>query len=81
MSNFLWGGTSVSKGLHLAKWEMLTWPYAVGGWNIKDLKGFNDALRTQNLWIALIRSGLWSHVLKEKYMRNHSLIDWLRQGA
>ena len=62
MSNFLWGGTYVSKGLHLAKWEMLTWPYAMGGWNIKDLKGFNDALRTKNPWITLTGSGLWSHI-------------------
>ena len=80
MANFLWGGCAFKKGLHLARWDLLTRPYEMGGWNIKDLNGFNDALRVKILWSTVTGSGIWNRVLKVKYLKTISLTDWLRRG-
>lgn len=81
MFNFLWGGSSKIKGIHLENWKLLFHPLANGGWNIKDLNFFSEALRLKNLWNVLMGSGLWSYVIKSKYLKHLSVANLLRLGV
>ena len=69
MCNFLSGGKEAKKGSHLVKWDMITRPYAFGGWNVKNLQWFNIALSMKSLWMALSGNGIWNKVLWDKYLR------------
>ena len=81
MFNFLWAGSFEKKSIHLENWKLLSHPFANSGWNIEDLKFFNEVLMLKNLWNVLMGNGLWSCVIKEKYLNHLSVTDWLRLGV
>ena len=61
------------------RWEHLSWPNDLGGWGIKNLHWFSIALRAKNFWMVLQNSGLWHQVLISKYLKNQSVVAWLRK--
>jgi len=68
MFHFLSTGAKTSEGIHLANWKSLAMPFRYGGWNIKHLHYFNKALNAKSLWRALLDNGLWSKIIRGKYL-------------
>ena len=75
---FLWGSVGNKHRYHLANWKLLSWPKKYGGWGIKNLPWFSLALRQKKIWMALQHDGLWKQVITHKYLKNVSMVDWLR---
>ena len=64
---------------HLVCWEDLARPVEKGGWGLKNMHLFSLAPRAKSLWMVFSSSSLWSQVIKEKYVRKISLIQWVRR--
>ena len=75
---FLWGSSDKNHRYHLVNWQCLSWPKEYGGWGIKNLLWFSIALRLKNFWMVLLNNGLWHRVLISKYMKNLSVVAWLK---
>ena len=56
--NFLWGSTDLIFRYHLSNWQDLSIPKAAGGWGIKNLFFFSQALRLNVFWKAMHSNGL-----------------------
>jgi hypothetical protein len=56
---FLWLGSREKKGTALAKWHSLTLPKEMGGWGLKHIHSFGEALPTKCVWILIRGKGLW----------------------
>jgi hypothetical protein len=75
---FLWSDHSESQHYHLCSWETLSRPKKNGGWGLRNLYLFNNALITNSLWRFLNHDSLWHQVIKGKYLKNATLTNWLR---
>ena len=75
---FLWGSSGNNHRFHLASWLDLSWPKKYEGWGIKNLHWFNIALCLKNLWRVLFSDSLWHRVLTAKYLKQGSMVSWLR---
>jgi len=58
---------------------MLSRPKILWGWGLKNIFWFRKALAAKKLWGVLINDGLWSLVIKGKYLKNKLLIDWIHR--
>ena len=79
MFAFLWGSTSNNRKYHLINWQSLSWPTENEGWGIKKLHWFSTALHLKNQWMVLMNNGLWNRVLTSKYLKDLSVVAWLRR--
>lgn len=52
-----------------------------GGWGFNDMKVFNLALLLKNIWQVVCGDGLWSQIIKAKYLYNMNLIGWICVGT
>jgi hypothetical protein len=77
---FLWSGSKDHHKLHLCNWELLAKPKLKGGWGIRHIFKFNQALAANSLWRALTSNGIWSDIIKDKYLPYTSIATWLRSG-
>lgn len=59
-------------------WDSLAKPKEYGGWGLKNIFYFGNALTTKSLWRSPFSKGQWSEVIKAKYMKNEDLVDWIR---
>ena len=75
---FLSGGTPNKLKLNLVDWKSLSRPFSLGGWNIKNLDWFSTAPRLKSIWLILIGEGIWSHIVKFKYLRDWTIDAWIR---
>ena len=75
--NFLWLGCAERGKYHLVNWERLSEIKCLGGWDIKNIQWFNTALSMQSMWRGLFGKGLWSEVLRGKYIKR-STLGWIR---
>jgi hypothetical protein len=75
---FLWTGSKKHKGYHLSRWEVLSKPKMMGGWGLKNLPLFYKALSANTLWRILTKPGLWSRVIKAKYLHQLPVHIWIR---
>lgn len=78
MFHFLWAGNISQHKWHLAAWDLLAKPKCLGGWGIKDLSLFNSALCAKSLWWVLFDPGLWSGIVKAKYLHRLPSVYWIR---
>ena len=74
---FIWFGDNVQSKYHLVRWENIAGPVEKGGWGLKNMHLFSMALRAKSLWLVFFGGSLWSLVLKEKYFRKISTIQWV----
>jgi hypothetical protein len=81
MFQFLWTGHSEAQQYHLCRWEILSRPKNLGGWGFCNLPLFNLALNASTLWRVLTQPSIWQKVIKEKYLHNATLINWIRQSS
>jgi hypothetical protein len=78
MFKFLWSGVVGRKHFHLCSWDLLTKPKHLGGQGIQNIFIFNRALSTKSLWRVLTKVGVWSKVIKDKYIPHYYIVIWLR---
>jgi hypothetical protein len=76
--SFLWSGNKKSRSFHLCKWEDLSKPKTLGGWGLKHLPMFQLALSTNTFWRLLTTPGLWSSVIRAKYLHQLPVHLWFR---
>jgi hypothetical protein len=81
MFKFLWNGSKDSQKIHLCRWELLSRPKKLGGWGIRNLVLFNTTLNANTLWRVLTQQGIWHKLLRDKYMKNITVIDWVRMAS
>lgn len=76
---FLWSGPCVSGGIPLVKWSHVALPKELGGWGLKNIYTFAQALADKSLWRFIQNNSLWGRVLKSKYLPRQSIVEWIRQ--
>jgi hypothetical protein len=81
MFQFLWKGQSDSHRFHLCSWEVLSRPKKNGGWGLRNLSHFNLALNAITLWRVLTQPSIWQQIIRDKYLKNVSLINWIRRPS
>jgi hypothetical protein len=81
MFHFLWSSHSDTQHLHLCRWEVLSRPKNLKGWGFRNLNIFNLVLNASTLWRVLNQTSLWQKVVNNKYLKNTTLINWLRQPS
>lgn len=63
---------------HLSKWKTLAKPQICGGWGLKSICDFGEAVPAKSLWRGQFLLGMWHAVLKVKYLKKKSFDDWIR---
>ena len=78
---FLWTGSKKHQGYHLSRWEVLSRPKTLGGWGLKNLPLFHKVLSASTFWRILTKTGMWSTVIKSKYLHQLPVHIWLRVAS
>ena len=78
-ANFLWRGERSPIGFHLSSWNFIAKPKAMGGWGLRDVELFNKYLAAKYLWRVLFHQGVWSRLMRKKYMKGVKVTKWLRK--
>jgi len=81
ITSFIWSGCNSDHKIHLANWNLLTRPKVLGGWGLCNLELFSIALRMKSLWRGLLSQNIWSIILKDKYLKGYTVVDWLRRES
>jgi hypothetical protein len=55
-------------------------PKENGGWGIRNLNWFSLSLAAKSCWRGLFGEGLWTSVLKKKYLKGIDLTSWIRKN-
>jgi hypothetical protein len=71
--SFLWSGKKEKEVIHLSNWKKIAKPKKAGGWGIKNIFMFGQALVEIFLWIFLMMSGLWHEVIMKKYLKRKNV--------
>ncbi|KAK6139968.1 hypothetical protein DH2020_026281 [Rehmannia glutinosa] len=75
-AHFLWGSTSEKHTIHWKSWDKLCASKARGGLGFRDLKAFNLALLSKQVWrILTAPSSLLARILKAKYFPSCNIFD------
>lgn len=82
ISNFWWSNKQNSRGLHWIAWDKICIPFDKGGLGFRDLKLFNLALLTKQMWRLIhFPSSLLARILKGRYYRNSSPLEVEKSNA
>lgn len=81
MFQFLWAGNSTIYKFHLSAWQHISLPKSIGGWGLKHLAWFVDALGAKTLWRALFGDTLWSDIIRRTYLKSTLPYIWIRYNA
>jgi ribonuclease HI len=73
-------GKKEKEGIHLTNWKNIAKPEKDGGWGIKNIFIFGQALAEKILWRCLMLPGLWHEVILQKYLKRKTVESWFRQG-
>ncbi|KAJ9709030.1 hypothetical protein PVL29_000829 [Vitis rotundifolia] len=78
--DFLWGGGSLEKKIHLINWEVVCTQKAKGGLGIRKIETLNKALLGKWIWrFASDRDILWKKVIGTKYGKEG--FGWRTKGT
>jgi len=77
--SFLWIGKREKEGIPLVKWKKMAKPKVQGGWDLKNIFLFGQALATKSLWRLFKIEGLWGRVMIEKYIALETIEDLIRR--
>jgi len=81
MRCFLWVGTQLHERNHMVRCSTLPKLVGEGGWNFIDTSAFNKSLIIKNMLREVSGNGVWSHIIKEKYMFNQNFSSWISSSA
>lgn len=81
MSYFLCAGTQLQEKVHMVRWSTLVRPMEKGGWGFIDTSTFKKDLTLKNMWREVSENGVWSHIIKEKYMFGQNFSSRISNGA
>jgi hypothetical protein len=73
--------TKILIKIHLCRWDLLSRPKKNGGWGLRNLVLFNTTLNVNTLWRVLTQQGIWHKVLRDKYLKNSTVINWYRLAS
>ena len=76
---FLWKGSNQGNLFAWVKWDTIAKPKKWGGWGIKRLDLFANALATKMGWQLLTSNSLWQKVVVEKYIAPESIFSYIRR--
>jgi hypothetical protein len=74
--HFLWSSSHQSSRIALVKWNKVASPKEFGGWGLKNIYIFAQALVIRSLWTIMNYDLLWSRVMKSKYLPQTSMEEW-----
>lgn len=80
LASFLWSSTGDHKKIHLVHQVTLIKVVDSGKWGILDTLSFNRALICKSLWRGLTGRGIWSLIIRGKYMAYKDIEDWIKYG-
>ena len=63
---FLWSGKREGQVTPWVSWKMIVVPKGLGGWGLKNIFLFAQALAAKGGWRLIKTSSLWNHVIKQK---------------
>ena len=76
--HFMWSGKKEVVVTPWVRWERISRPKAMGGWGIKNIFLFSEALAAKGGWRLIHADNLWTRVITAKYIAPDSIIDWIR---
>ena len=69
--DFLWGGNSHSRKIHLVNWKIVSQGKSKGGLSIRNLDMLNRALPSNWVWRYMMEEdSIWKHCISFKYGTN-----------
>eukprot|EP00253_Pinus_taeda_P012843 PITA_12843 len=77
-NRYLWNGNQDKRLFAWISWQKITLPKKWGGWGLKDLPAFAQALSAKMGWTLMTSQNLWAHVSYHKYIWPQRLLDWIR---
>jgi len=77
-NRYLWNGNQDKRLFAWINWQKITLPKKWGGWGLKDLPAFAQALSAKMGWTLMTSQNLWAHVSYHKYIWPQRLLDWIR---
>eukprot|EP00253_Pinus_taeda_P016909 PITA_16909 len=78
---FLWNGSKEGRPFSWVKWTRIATPKKWGGWGIKLLPAFDQALAAKQSWLLLKQNSLWAEVILHKYIWPLTIMDWIRNPS
>jgi len=78
-NRFLWNGNKKGKIFAWTRWSLVSMPKRWGGWGIKSLSDFAQALTAKQGWSLTKMDNLWVEVIHHKYIWPSSITEWLRR--
>ena len=76
--HFLWSGKKEAAVTTWVRWERIARPKALGGWGLKNIFLFSEALAAKGGWQLIHVDNLWTRVMHEKYIALDYILDWIR---
>jgi len=76
---FLWSGMKECQVTPWVNWKRIAIPKGLGGWGLKNIFLFAHALAAKGGWRLIKTTSLWTRVIKQKYLPNESMEDWIRK--
>eukprot|EP00253_Pinus_taeda_P006377 PITA_06377 len=77
-NRYLWAGNQDKRIFSWINWKKIAFPKRWGGWGLKDLPLFAQALAAKMGWTLLTRQNLWAHISYHKYIWPQDTMDWVR---
>jgi len=75
---YLWSGKNENQITPWVGWKKIAIPKGLGGWGLKNIFLFAQALAAKGGWRMLKTDSLWTRVIKRKYLALGSILDWVR---
>ena len=75
---FFWVGILDSSKFNFSSWESIALPKHLGGWWLKNMSWFNNALCAKSMWRSLFQNGLKNKVIMENYIKSSFIYQWIR---
>eukprot|EP00253_Pinus_taeda_P006727 PITA_06727 len=79
-ASFIWSGGKQRFKYPLAKIKQISAPKNLGGWGLKDLRSFGNALICKSLHRGIFGTGPWSILIRTKYLKGRPILFWYRRG-
>eukprot|EP00253_Pinus_taeda_P004659 PITA_04659 len=77
-NRYLWAGSQDKRIFAWIGWQKIAIPKKWGGWGLKDLPLFAQALAAKMSWALLTSQNLWTRLSYHKYIWPLDTMDWIR---